>query len=260
MSTNVQIFSNPEFGNVRTLEINNTPYFVGIDIAACLGYAKPRNAISQHVDNEDALKWGVPDNQGFTQETFIINESGVYSLIFGSKLEKAKQFKNWVTREVLPSIRKTGGYSIAEKLSRKDIAMMLLESEEEKERLQQEKAILEEQNRLNVKQIELAVPKVQYYEEVLQSPRTYTSTQVAKEIGMREAEQLHKYLKSRGIMFRQSGQWMLTAKYSQFGYTSPRTHPFFNHKTGLHETNTITVWTEKGREFLHNLLKQAKTA
>lgn len=106
----VQIFNNPNFGQIRTLEVNNQPYFVGNDIALALGYAKPRNAILQHVDNEDALKQGIPDNQGFTQETTLINESGVYSLVFGSKLPTAKAFKRWVTSEVLPAIRKTGGY------------------------------------------------------------------------------------------------------------------------------------------------------
>ena len=106
----VQIFNNPNFGQIRTLEVNNQPYFVGNDMALALGYAKPRNAILQHVDNEDALKQGIPDNQGFTQETTLINESGVYSLVFGSKLPTAKAFKRWVTSEVLPAIRKTGGY------------------------------------------------------------------------------------------------------------------------------------------------------
>ena len=106
----VQIFNNPNFGQIRTLEVNNQPYFVGNDIALALGYAKPRNAILQHVDNEDALKQGIPDNQGFTQETTLINESGVYSLVFGSKLPTAKAFKRWITSEVLPAIRKTGGY------------------------------------------------------------------------------------------------------------------------------------------------------
>lgn len=106
----VQIFNNPNFGQIRTLEVNNQPYFVGNDIALALGYAKPRNAILQHVDNEDALKQGIPDNQGLTQETTLINESGVYSLVFGSKLPTAKAFKRWVTSEVLPAIRKTGGY------------------------------------------------------------------------------------------------------------------------------------------------------
>ena len=106
----VQIFNNPNFGQIRTLEVNNQPYFVGNDIALALGYAKPRNAILQHVDNEDALKRGIPDNQGFMQDTTLINESGVYSLVFGSKLPTAKAFKRWVTSEVLPAIRKTGGY------------------------------------------------------------------------------------------------------------------------------------------------------
>lgn len=85
---------------------------MGKDVAASLGYTKTRNAISQHVDNEDALKQGVPDNQGFIQETILINESGMYALIFGSKLPTAKAFKRWVTNEVLPSIRRTGGYSV----------------------------------------------------------------------------------------------------------------------------------------------------
>lgn len=109
----LQKFSNPSFGDIRAIEINCLPYFVGRDVASCLGYSKPRNAILQHVDNEDALKWGIPDNQGFIQNTTVINESGVYSLIFGSKLPAAKEFKRWVTKEVLPSIRKTGTYSVS---------------------------------------------------------------------------------------------------------------------------------------------------
>ena len=88
------------------------PWFVGIDVASSLGYAKARNAISQHVDNEDALKQGVSDSQGFIRETTLINESGMYALIFGSKLPAAKAFKRWITSEVLPTIRRTGSYSL----------------------------------------------------------------------------------------------------------------------------------------------------
>lgn len=106
----IQIFNSTQFGVIRTIEVNNQPYFVGNDVALALGYAKPRNAILQHVDKEDALKQGIPDSQGFVQETTLINESGVYSLVFGSKLDTAKAFKRWVTSEVLPAIRKTGGY------------------------------------------------------------------------------------------------------------------------------------------------------
>lgn len=112
-TTGLQIFFKEDIdANVRVKVINGAPWFVGKDVAASLGYTKTRNAISQHVDNEDALKQGVPDNQGFIQETILINESGMYALIFGSKLPTAKAFKRWVTNEVLPSIRRTGAYSV----------------------------------------------------------------------------------------------------------------------------------------------------
>lgn len=105
----IQIFNNPEFGEIRTVVIDGEPWFVGNDVARALGYAKPRNAIATHVDEEDALKQGTLTNGG-EQSALVINESGLYSLIFGSKLESAKKFKKWVTSEVLPSIRKTGAY------------------------------------------------------------------------------------------------------------------------------------------------------
>lgn len=123
-----------------------------------------------------------------------------------------------------------------------------------------EKERLEVENQLQSEQLKLAAPKVQYVDEVLQSSQTYTSTQVAKELGMREAEQLHKVLKSKGIMFKQSGQWMLTAKYSEKGYTKPRTVTF-PRSDGSQGSNTITVWTERGRAFLHHLFgKQNQSA
>lgn len=109
---NIQIFSNPDFGNVRTVLIKGEPWFVGRDVATALGYEKQRNAIQKHVDADDALKWGIEDALGRKQETTIINESGLYSLIFGSKLESAKKFKRWVTSEVLPQIRRNGSYEI----------------------------------------------------------------------------------------------------------------------------------------------------
>lgn len=108
----LQTFSNSEFGAIRTLSIDNAPWFVGRDVAKSLGYAKPQNAIADHVDDEDkkgALIQGTP---GGSQNMVIINESGLYSLILSSKLPNAKKFKRWVTSEVLPAIRKTGSYSI----------------------------------------------------------------------------------------------------------------------------------------------------
>lgn len=107
----IKIFENPEFGEIRALEIDNEPWFVGKDVAMILGYIKPENAIANHVDEEDkttTLIQGTGSN--YKSNTVIINESGLYSLILSSKLPSAKRFRRWVTSEVLPSIRKTGGY------------------------------------------------------------------------------------------------------------------------------------------------------
>ena len=109
--TDIQIFNNPDFGDIRTVTIDGEPWFVGKDVAEALGYVKARNAIREYVAEEDALKQGI-HSEGGIQQTTIINESGLYSLIFGSKLESAKKFKKWVTSEVLPSIRKTGSYQM----------------------------------------------------------------------------------------------------------------------------------------------------
>ena len=109
----VKVFKNPvhpEFGELRVLEIDDELWFVGKDVAAALGYTKERNALDKHVDKDDALKRGVTDSMGRTQQMTIINESGLYSLILSSKLPSAKEFKHWVTSEVLPSIRKNGAY------------------------------------------------------------------------------------------------------------------------------------------------------
>lgn len=139
----VTVFKNPvhpEFGNLRTIEIDGEPWFVGKDVAAALGYTKERNALDKHVDKDDALKRGVTDSMGRTQQMIIINESGLYSLILSSKLPSAKEFKHWVTSEVLPSIRKNGAYirnqenmTPAEIVARGLIAAQKIIEEREKE-------------------------------------------------------------------------------------------------------------------------------
>lgn len=106
---------NYESSEVRTLEIDGEPWFVGKDVATILGYAKPLNALDTHVDEDDSLKQGLTDSLGRIQETILINESGLYSLILSSKMPNAKKFKRWITSEVLPSLRKTGSYSMKRK-------------------------------------------------------------------------------------------------------------------------------------------------
>ena len=107
----IQIFNNAEFGEIRTTVIDGEPWFVGRDVAISLGYRKPETSLRDRVSEEDTTKLGTLTNGG-TQQLLYINESGLYSLIFGSKLPSAKKFKKWVTSEVLPTIRKTGGYQI----------------------------------------------------------------------------------------------------------------------------------------------------
>lgn len=117
MENNIQIFNNSEFGNIRTIMIDEEPWFVGKDVAEALGYAKARNAIATHVSEEDKKDAPIQGDLGGTQQMTLINESGLYALIFGSKLESAKKFKSWVTKDVLPSIRKTGSYSVPAPMS-----------------------------------------------------------------------------------------------------------------------------------------------
>ena len=115
--TDLQIFNSPEFGAIRTIEKDGEPWFVGKDVATALGYNNPRDAFKKHIDEEDK---GVAkcDTLGGTQETTIINESGLYSLVLSSKLPTAKKFKRWVTNEVIPSIRKHGAYMTPETLEK----------------------------------------------------------------------------------------------------------------------------------------------
>lgn len=124
---NIQVFSNPEFGKVRTLIINDEPWFVGKDVAEILGYTQPSVAISKKVDDDDK---GISkmETPGGEQNTTIINESGLYSLIISSKLPSAKKFKHWVTSEVLPSIRKTGSYTVKPMTNDKELDIRLKEA------------------------------------------------------------------------------------------------------------------------------------
>lgn len=138
----VQIFNNAEFGEIRTIVIDSEPWFVGSDVAKALGYKKPTDAVNNNVAEDDSIRKGVTDNLGRLQTTIVINESGLYSLIFGSKLESAKKFKKWVTSEVLPSIRKQGSYQLPQTTDGK-IALLAQGHMELKEEVDTIKADLE---------------------------------------------------------------------------------------------------------------------
>ena len=147
---NLQIFKNEQFGEIRTVAIKNEPWFVGKDVAEALGYGRTADAIRQHVEGDDK---GVGEIQtpGGKQKMVIINESGMYALIFGSRLESAKEFKHWVTSEVLPSIRKHGAYAVDELLNDPDMAIKAFTAL--KEEREKNKALTAENERMKPKEI-----------------------------------------------------------------------------------------------------------
>ena len=147
---NLQIFNSEEFGAVRTVTIENEPWFVGKDVATALGYANPKNAVPTHVSEEDKLSTQI-EYAGQRREVTVINESGLYALIFGSKLESAKRFKHWVTSEVLPAIRKHGVYAVDELLSNPEMAIKAFTAL--KEEREKNKALEADNQRMKPKEI-----------------------------------------------------------------------------------------------------------
>ena len=245
----IQVFENEEFGKVRTTEVNGQPYFVGKDVAEILGYADTNKAIAMHVDEEDKLN----DKTALSLEQrggWLINESGLYSLILTSKLPKAKAFKRWVTSEVLPSIRKHGLYAVDEILANPDIAIRALqELKAEREKRKSLEGTVAVQNQ----QIAEMQPKVSYYDLILQCPDLMPITTIAKDYGW-SAKRLNAYLHEQGIQFKQSGIWLLYQQYAEQGYTSTKTHNYAG-EDGTQHAKPHTYWTQKGRLFLYDFLK-----
>lgn len=241
---------NFENAEVRTVEVNGEPWFVGKDVADVLGYAKARNAIAAHVDEDDALIQGVTDNLGRTQDTTLINESGVYALIFGSKLPTARKFKHWVTAKVLPAIRRHGVYAVDEVLANPDMLInALLELKQER----QQNANLQQTIAVQNQQIAEMKPKASYYDVVLNCKDLVAATVIAKDYGW-SARKLNRYLQEKGIQFRKCGVWLLYQKYAENGYTSTKTCPYDGSDGSVH-TKPHTYWTQKGRLFIYDLMK-----
>ncbi|MGG5359385.1 phage antirepressor KilAC domain-containing protein [Enterococcus sp. DIV0240a] len=241
-----QIF-NFEQHAVRTTTINDEPFFVGKDVAEILGYSNPQKAIRDHVDEEDKLGERIVLS-GQAREVIIINESGLYSLILKSKLPNAKKFKRWVTSEVLPSIRKHGGYLTPEKveeaLLNPDTLIQLATQlkEERTGRLIAEQKVAEYE------------PKISYLDTILSSTDTVTTSQIAADYGM-SAIALNKLLNKLGIQHKVSGQWLLYRKHMNQGFTKSHTNEIPKSDGGT-KVVMNTKWTQKGRLFIYELLKK----
>ena len=240
MNKNIQIFQNKEFGAIRSMrDERGEPLFCGKDVARALGYKNPEKALRVHIEDDDKVVNKMDTTYGI-KPTIFINESGVYSLILGSKLESARRFKHWVTSEVLPSIRKQGGYMVT-RPDESDEAIMA-------RALQIAHATLMRRD----EEIARLKPKADYADQVLDSVSCLTTTQVAKGMGM-TAMELNRILCQKGIQYGQSGQYLLYAPYARQGLAQNRTRTFQDLFGTVHTTSQL-VWTEKGKEFIHKLL------
>ncbi|MES1079772.1 phage antirepressor [Limosilactobacillus fermentum] len=235
--------------NVRTLVIDGQPYFVGKDVAEILGYANTRDALSKHVDSEDKNTVAIHDGikRGNPNQT-VINESGLYSLILGSKLPQAKEFKRWVTSDVLPAIRKHGAYMTNEKieevlLNPDTIIKLATELKTERER----RSIAEQR-------VNELTPKASYYDLVLSNESLVTITQIAKDYGMSGQAMNHK-LHDLGVIYKQGNTWLLYSKYQRTGWTHSETI-MVDKADGTQKAVMHTKWTQKGRLGLYELLKR----
>ena len=195
---------------------------------------------------------------GGSQTAWFLTEDGLYELLMQSRKPVAKDFKRGV-KTILKEIRRTGGYIAAkeDETPAEIMARALKVADATLKRQAQRVQMLEGRVEVQQEHIRVLEPKAEYTDSVLQSPNTYTFTQMAKELDFRTVAHLTAYLKKKGIIFRQSGRWMTTADHSGKGYTKTRTVAF-DHSDGRPDTTVYTVWTEPGRQFLHRICNTHK--
>ena len=232
----LQVFNNEEFGQIRTVEINGEPWFVGKDIASALGYSAERNAIANHVDEEDKQTHRISAS-GQTRDMTIINESGLYSLILSSKLENAKQFKRWITSEVIPSVRKNGGYiANQENLTPEQlIANAVVVAQR----------ILAEKD----KQIEVMQPKAEYFDALVERNLLTSFRDTAKEFGIGQQAFIKFLIDHRYIYRDQKKRLMPYAEKNKGLFEVKEYNSRYSDHAGLQ-----TLLTPKGRETFRLLL------
>ena len=259
----IMLFKNEEFGEVRTLVIDGEPWFVGKDVCQMFGDSNHIRSLGR-VDEIDKQKIELIDALNRKQSTTVINESGLYALLFAmqpqkahndgvsdeypieiqQRIDKLRSFKRWITAEVLPSLRKHGAYFTPEALYQS-----LCKHENLIEILH---ALADEQKRntdLSVENARLSV-KARYYDEILNSTNNVPVTQIAKDYGM-SAIAFNKMLHEYGIQYPIRNSWVLYAEYANNGYTQSKTYKYAENKASMH-----TSWTQKGRFFLYEFLRE----
>ena len=229
MQTNIQIFTSEIFGEIRTCQVNNQIMFVGKDVATALGYKNPSNALQVHVDSEDKTSYLIQvSGSNYKANTLFVNESGLYSLVLSSNLPQAKAFKLWVTNEVLPQIRKTGGY-----IPTRDAYGRELSSEE----------ILDRADAIVGRTLRMLNEEAE---------DTLTATQVAKTFNMTVAD-FNAVLQDMGIQYRRDGYWNISEELEGRDLVRLRTYVSYTLK-GQKKIRTYMTWTLNGLRYLNSKL------
>ena len=232
------------------------PLFLATQVAEIIQHSKASVMVDM-VDDDEKLRETI-FTSGQNREVWFLTEDGLYEILMQSRKPVAKDFKRGV-KTILKEIRRTGGYIAAkeDETPAEIMARALKVADATLKRQEQRLQMLEGRVEVQQEHIRVLEPKAEYTDEVLQSPNTYTFTQMAKELDFRTVAHLTAYLKKKGVIFRQSGRWMTTADYSGRGYTKTRTVAF-DHSDGRPDTTVYTVWTEPGRAFLHRICNAHK--
>lgn len=239
---------------VRTVLIESEPWFVAKDVADILEYSETAQ-MTRRLDKEDSMSVKLT---GMNMKSTIINESGLYEAIIGSKKKDARKFKRWITHEVLPTIRKHGAYMTDSKaqdvLSGSGLADLLLQAGNQIKKLESEKATIQIENQELVAELEEVKEKTTYLDLILESPDDILITQIAQDYGF-SAVKFNRILNDLRIQRKVNKQWVLYSRYMGKGYIGSRTQNYVD-KQGREHTSITTTWKQKGRKFLYETLKK----
>lgn len=262
----IQVFSNEKFGQVRTVMQGGEPWFVAADVCRALELDQVSNAVRKLDDDEKMTlnsDKGHSGQRGGAQFYTVVNEPGLYSLVLGSRKPEAKAFKRWITHEVIPTIRKTGGYVKDSEVFIQNYLPFADDTTKQLFRLtldvvdKQNKQIADQQKQIAEKSsvIEEMMPKASYYDLVLSSPDLTPIRIIAKDFGL-SAQRLNAILKDQKVQYRQGHTWVLYNKYADKGFAQTKTYTYPATKDrSVNHIKINTFWTQKGRLFIYRLLK-----
>lgn len=249
METQLQIFKNPDFGDVRTIIRDGEPWFVATDVCRALEIGNPTMALSRLDGDEQALISIEGLSRG-NDKGNIVNEPGLYSLVLGSRKPEAKAFKRWITHDVIPAIRRHGMYAIDDIIANPDLGIAALQAlKDEREKRQ----ALESTVAVQSQQLAELAPKASYYDIVLNCKDLLSISKIAKDYG-KSAIWLNDKLAELKVQYKQGGVWLLYQRHADKGYTSTKTYTYPANDGTVH-AKVLTMWTQKGRLFIYELLK-----